>query len=292
MSLPLDRAWLAAYPLPTHDEGTDKNSRGRVLAIGGSASVPGAIALTAEAAFRAGAGKVRIATVAEAAIAIGVRMPEAGIVALPSSEGEIDLAAAGLLRDDAAHTDCMVLGPGIGDRDRANALGDALLTEPRDGLAIVLDAASAACAGGHAELIRAHRGRLVLTPHHGEMASCIDCDEADVGDDPERIAHDAAERFGAVFVLKGSRTVVAAPGEEPLLYAGGGVGLATGGSGDVLAGIIAGLLSRGTDPLVAAGWGVWLHGEAGATLARSIGPIGFLARELLAEVPRLMASVA
>jgi ADP-dependent NAD(P)H-hydrate dehydratase len=290
MTIPLDAAWLAAHPLPEHGDDTDKNSRGRVLAIGGSAGVPGAIGLTAEAAFRGGAGKVRIATIADAAIAIGVRLPEAGIVALPMSAGEIDVASAcDLLVNEAARTDCVVLGPGIGDRDRAAELGTALLAHTRDGLSIVLDAASVACAGKHAQMIRNHGGRVVMTPHHGEMAACIACDQDRIDADPERVARDAADRFGAVIVLKSSRTVIAAPGVDPLLYPGGGVGLATGGSGDVLAGIIAGLLSRGAAPLVAACWGVWLHGEAGAALARRIGPIGFLARELLAEVPGLMA---
>jgi ADP-dependent NAD(P)H-hydrate dehydratase len=289
MTRPLDREWLGEHPLPGAAAGTDKNSRGRVLAIGGSATVPGAIGLTAEAALRAGAGKVRIATVAEAAIPLGVRVPEAGMVALPSSDGEIDVpAAADMLQNNVAHIDCMVLGPGISDRDRATALGDLLLPNPREDLAVVLDAASVACASAHADLIRAHGGRIVMTPHHGEMAACIDCKMDRVDADPEAVARDAAEHFGAVIVLKSSHTLVAAPGMEPLLFPGGGVGLATGGSGDVLAGIIAGLLSRGAEPQVAAAWGVWLHGQAGAVLASKIGRVGFLARELLPEVPRLM----
>ena len=91
-------------------------------------------------------------------------------------------------------------------------------------------------------------------------------------------------------MLKASETLIVAPGEAAIRYPGGGVGLATGRSGDILAGIIAGLLSRGAEPSIAAAWGVWLHGEAGASLARSMGPIGFLGRELLAEVPRLMGA--
>jgi len=288
MTISLDSAWLDAHPLPEHAAGTTKNSRGRVLAIGGSATVPGAIRLTAEAAFRVGAGKVRIATIADAAIAIGVAMPEAGIVALPSSDGEIAIEACEVLIGNAATIDCMVLGPGISDRDRAEELGQALLSAPRDDFAIVLDAASVACAGAHADLIRRHGGRVVMTPHHGEMAACITCDEDEVAKDPERVARDAADRFGAVIVLKASETVIAAPGEEPVRYRGGGVGLATGGSGDVLAGAVAGLISRGASPFVAACWGVWLHGEAGALLAGSIGRVGFLARELLPELPGLL----
>ncbi|MDB5689715.1 MAG: NAD(P)H-hydrate dehydratase [Sphingomonas bacterium] len=287
--IPLDAAWLAAHPLPEHGDGTDKNSRGRVLAIGGSATVPGAIGLTAEAAFRAGAGKVRIATIADAAIPLGVRLPEAGTVALATSEGEIDASACDMLLREAERADCIVLGPGIGSRDRAASLGKGLLRNGREELTIVLDAASVACAGDQADLIRGHGGRVVMTPHYGEMASCVGCDEDAVAADPERSARDAADRFGAVIVLKSSRTVIAAPGEDAVIYAGGGVGLATGGSGDVLAGVIGGLLSRGAAPFVAACWGVWLHGEAGAALAGKVGRIGFLARELPAEIPGLMA---
>jgi NAD(P)H-hydrate repair Nnr-like enzyme with NAD(P)H-hydrate dehydratase domain len=101
----------------------------------------------------------------------------------------------------------------------------------------------------------------------------------------------AAERFGAVVVLKGSTSLVAAPHGELFAYAGGGVGLATGGSGDVLAGIAAGLAARGAAPLDAALWAVWLHGEAGRRCAEQLGPLGFLARELLAHVPPLMRGV-
>jgi NAD(P)H-hydrate repair Nnr-like enzyme with NAD(P)H-hydrate dehydratase domain len=104
----------------------------------------------------------------------------------------------------------------------------------------------------------------------------------------EAVALQAASKFGVVIALKGSETVIASPDGTLLRYSGGGVGLATGGSGDVLAGIIAGLLSRGASPLDAAAWGVWLHGEAGTIVADRIGPIGFLARDLLAEIPGLM----
>ena len=105
---------------------------------------------------------------------------------------------------------------------------------------------------------------------------------------PERSAVDTAARFGAVIALKGGSTVVAAPDGTTFRYAGGGIGLATSGSGDTLAGIVGGLLARGAEPLTATIWGVFLHGEAGKRLAATRGRIGFLARELLAEVPRVM----
>jgi ADP-dependent NAD(P)H-hydrate dehydratase len=155
---------------------------------------------------------------------------------------------------------------------------------------VVLDAAAISCSTRLARLIAAHEGRVVMTPHHGEMAALMNCAEESIADDDETLARDAAARFGAVVALKSARTVIAAPDGTLLRYAGGGVGLATAGSGDVLAGVISGLLARGTVPLVATAWGVWLHGQAGRALADRIGPIGFLARELLPEIPRLMAA--
>jgi hydroxyethylthiazole kinase-like uncharacterized protein yjeF len=286
---PLDRDWIAAHPLPDHPEGTDKNSRGRVVAIGGSRLVPGGLRLTGEGALRAGAGKVRMATIAEAAIPLGVACPEMAVIALPTDdEGEIAVAAADTLAETIRHCDTLLIGPGISSRDAAHALVTAMLAEPQPELSILLDAAGVACAGPCAELLRGWEGRVVLTPHAGEMAALTGLSEEQIADDDERAARDAARHYRAVLVLKGTETVIASPEGALLRYRGGCVGLATGGSGDVLAGVIAGLLSRGAPPFEAAAWGVWLHGEAGTALAERIGPIGFLARELLAEIPGLM----
>lgn len=153
------------------------------------------------------------------------------------------------------------------------------------GLPILLDAEAIAGARGCAEAIRA-RGNVVLTPHPGEMIALMDCDEAELRDSPDALVRAAAERFGVVVVLKQAETWIAAPGEGTVHY--GGAGLATAGSGDVLAGISGGLLARGLTPRTAAAWAVWLHGEAGHRLAATCGTLGFLARELPAQVPPLM----
>jgi len=135
-------------------------------------------------------------------------------------------------------------------------------------------------------------GRAVITPHAGEMAAVMGMEKEEVEADPLAVARRAAEELGAAVALKGPDTVIAAPDGRAYRYSGGRVGLATSGSGDVLAGLIAGLLARGAEPVAAAACGVWLHGEAGNALARRVGPIGFLARELPAEVPRLLARMA
>jgi len=285
----LNAAWRASNPLPTLDGPTDKNSRGRVLAVGGAASVPGAIRLTGEAALRVGAGKLQLATIASAALAIGLAVPEAGVVPLPEDdEGEIGAEPADALCRAASRCDAMVLGPGIGDPDAAARLVQLVAECARDDMALVLDAAAVACAGPLCDAVRAHTGRSVLTPHHGEMASLTGRDADAIAADPAAHAVEIAERFGAVVVLKDTETVIACPDGALLHYGGGGVGLATGGSGDVLAGVIAGLLSRGAAPATAAGWGVWLHGQAGRAVAARIGPIGLLSRELLPELPPLL----
>lgn len=282
----IDAGWRAAYPVPMPSGDTDKNSRGQVLVIGGARRVPGAVTLTAEAALRVGAGKVRIATIAAAALPLGIAMPEVGVIGLSEDDGgNIAPGDDPALSATLDRADAVVIGPGMGDRDAAAALLRTVAPRVKPGATLVLDGAAVAGAGALADVLAPLAGRLILTPHPGEMAALMDCTTGAV--DPST-AQAAAARFAAVVALKGTRTIIATPDAEPLFYSGGGVGLATGGSGDVLAGAVAGLCARGAPPHVATGWGVWLHGEAGRTLAQRVGPIGFLARELLPVLPTLL----
>lgn len=286
----LDEAWLAAHPLPSPGEDTDKNRRGRVLAGGGSETVPGALLLVGEAALRAGAGKIQLAVPERTAIPLGVAMPEAAVFGLPvNAAGELGRPAGGKLAALVERCDALVLGPGTGNEADAVGFLEAVLAHGGD-FALLLDAALLGAVPRVAERVRAHRGPVVLTPHPGEMASLMDCGEDEVAADGEALARRAAERFGATVVLKGSRTHIASPAGELLHYPGGGPGLATGGSGDVLAGAIGGLLARGADPLVAAAWGVWTHGEAGKLLAQRIGRLGFLGREIPLAIAGVLAT--
>jgi ADP-dependent NAD(P)H-hydrate dehydratase len=288
-TIPLDSSWIAANPPPVHGIGTTKNSRGRVLAIGGSAMVPGALRLTGEAALRVGAGKLQMATIESAAIGLGLLVPEAGVLALPQdSDGEIDGAAGPLLEKSLNGCDTLIIGPGMGSTDAAKALLQLILMQPCDEVTMVVDALAIGSARDLRETLAAFDGRMVFTPHHGEMAMLTGIDEDAIAQSPEKIARDVAAQYGAVVVLKGSDTVIAALDGTTLHYGGGGTGLATGGSGDVLAGAIGGLLSRGAFPIIAAGWGVWLHGQSGRRVATTSGPIGFLGREVPAEFPRLL----
>lgn len=288
--IPLDSNWLRENPLPPPDPHADKNARGRVLAVGGCTGVPGGLLLTAEAALRTGAGKVQIATVASSTLALGIAMPEIAVIPLDEDAGgEIsgDLAPveAAFSRCDAA-----IIGPAMYSGAIAGRIVDRLLAAESDA-ALILDCAALAELGPRAAILSKRQQPAILTPHIGEMAAMIGRDAEAIEADRSAFVLSAAERFGAVVVLKGSTSLIADPSGAIFAYAGGGVGLATGGSGDVLAGIAAGLAARGAEPLDAALWAVWLHGEAGRRCAERIGPIGFLARELLAHVPGLMRGI-
>ena len=282
----LDDEWLDEHPLPAIDHDTDKNRRGRLLIAGGSQNVPGALLLTGEAGYRAGAGKVQLAVPQATTSSIGVLMPEAAVFGMDiNDKGELGPAPERLAKL-IDRCDALVLGPGMGADSDARNLLEAVLAQKGTQVALLLDAAAIAVSPDFADELRAWSGPLVLTPHPGEMASLMRC-ETDAVEDA--MAQEAADRFGATVLLKGPHTLVASPGGgEVLQYEGPGPGMATGGSGDVLAGIIGGLLARGADARTAAAWGVWAHGEAGRILASSVAPIGFLARELLPQVPALL----
>jgi hydroxyethylthiazole kinase-like uncharacterized protein yjeF len=288
---PLDSNWLRANPLPSPDPHADKNARGRVFIVGGCARIPGGLLLTAEAALRAGAGKVQLATAGSTALALGIAMPEIAVFPMEEDgDGEIVCLSERLLVT-IARSDALILGPAMSQGEMAGGMVDELLCDACDHLTLILDAAALMMLRLRARAVAVRSSPAVLTPHIGEMAAMLDCDASAIEADRSAAVRRAAERYGAIVVLKGSTSLVADRDGRLFAYAGGGVGLATGGSGDVLAGIAAGLAARGASPLEAALWAVWLHGEAGRRCAEQIGPIGFLARELLAHVPGLMRAL-
>ena len=281
----LTAALLARWPLPQAEQG-DKESRGRVLVVGGAAAMPGAVILAATAALRAGAGKLQIATAASVRGLVAAAVPEACVFALPETrDGAIAPRAADEIarRSRAAHA--LLVGPGM--MGNVTALMRALAPQLGDA-SVVLDAEAMMFLAGEPTALRHLDGRLVLTPHAGEFASLRAVDKRAAQQQALALARAAAAELRAVVALKGAETVVTAPDGEAYVNRTGNSGLATSGSGDTLAGIIAGLLARGCAPLAATAWGVHLHGRAGDVLARTIGPLGFLARELLAAIPPLM----
>ncbi|CAO3414910.1 NAD(P)H-hydrate dehydratase [Azospirillum endophyticum] len=287
---------LRGMPLPLPDGDGDKETRGRALVVAGSVPVPGGALLAGIGVLRAGAGKLQIATAASIAPHLGLALPEALVAGLPETpEGGIAAEAAGTLADRASRCDTVLIGPGMMDEAAVADLTADLLTrlERGDrGPRFVLDAGALAGLGRDPAPLHRHEDRVVITPHAGEMAGLLGCSREQVEADPLGTARRAAALLKAVVALKGGCTRIVAPDGRAWAYRGGTVGLATSGSGDTLAGIVTGLMARGANPEQAAIWGVYLHGEVGNRLCRRIGPLGFLARELLAEIPAVMAELA
>ncbi|MGZ5845986.1 MAG: NAD(P)H-hydrate dehydratase [Ramlibacter sp.] len=276
----IDAGALRAWPLPPLDGEADKEARGQVLVIAGSREVPGAAVLAATAALRVGAGKLAIATVASVAVPIALAMPEARVIALPeTSSGGIDTQAVRLLEHEVRSAGCVLLGPGMLDRVATRDLA-AALAPLLAGRAAVFDAA----AMDAAPFLGRFDEPVLLTPHAGEMAHLTGDDKEAILRDPGQAARTAAHRWNAVVAVKGPCTVVASPDGRAWMHEGGNAGLATSGSGDTLAGAIAGLAARGATLEQACAWGVLLHAQAGERLAARLGPVGYLARELPLEM--------
>ena len=278
---------LKDWPLPQPGDAADKEERGLALVLAGSSEMPGAAVLAGIAALRAGAGKLVIGTAAGVASWVAAQVPEARVIALPeTAAGGPALQGVAKLADVLPGARAVLIGPGMQDEPGTVAFVERLLAEAGSGFAtpVLLDALAmnAMPSRPRAEL------SLVLTPHAGEMARlCGDGKEAVLAE-PLQTARRCARRWNAVVALKGARTVIASPNGKAWLHQGGNAGLATSGSGDVLAGLICGILARGGTPEQATVWGVALHARAGDRLAARVGPLGYLARELAAEAPRVM----
>jgi ADP-dependent NAD(P)H-hydrate dehydratase len=280
----VDADLLRGWPLPRPDEAGDKESRGRVLVVAGSREMPGAVLLAATAALHAGAGKLAVATAASVAPGIALALPEARVIALPESpRGGMRAEGLRLLEECAACTDAVVVGPGMLDRDAVQVFVAQLLALVPQA-PVLLDAL--ALDAIHALPARAQP--VILTPHAGEMAHLTGASKDDVRAHAERFAREQARRWNAVVALKGATTVVADPEGHCWRHDASVPGLGTSGSGDVLAGLVGGLAARGADSARATVWGVALHAAAGGALAARSGALGYLARELSAEVPRLL----
>jgi len=185
-----------------------------------------------------------------------------------------------------AGCDAVLIGPGMTDAGAVAELTGCLLNH-LDGPALVLDALAFSTLRADAGR-RGPMGRIVVTPHAGEMAKFLGIRREDVEGDPLKAARKAAAGLPGVVAMKGAETYVVSEDGEVLLSRNGCIGLATSGSGDTLAGILAGLLARGTQPVLATAWAVYMHGQAGTDLAKERGEFGFLAREIPAEIPRIM----
>ena len=285
--IPVTPALLRRWPLPRAHADGDKEDRGVALVIGGSAEVPGALLLAGVAALRAGAGKLQLAGPRSICITLGVAVPEARVIPLSeTSAGNLDRNSGKRAAEHAQAADAFLVGPGMLDEDAIQQMMEQLLPRIARG-PLVLDAMALSSLRGGRYRFSAD-AQVLLTPNYVEMARLTGDTLESVERDPASAATALARAIDAVVALRGPDTYIATPDGEMFHYSTGKVGLATSGSGDVLAGIAVGLLARGATAEQAGSWAVYLHGEAGNNLARAIGSIGFLARELLPEIPRVM----
>ncbi len=280
--------------LPRRLPHAHKGSNGKALVIAGSQNYVGAVGLAAKGAGRSGAGLVTVAAPAGLQPYVAGVMPEATHMPLPEGPvpGILDMVAMSAL-SSVSDYDAFLVGCGVGHHQRTVQFLRALLLQP-DGLRmapIVLDADALGCMAGVADWWASLPSPAILTPHPGEMSRLTGLSTQEVQADRLNVAEAHARKWGVVVVLKGAYTVVAAPQGQTRISPWAVPALATAGTGDVLAGVIVGLLAQGLTPFDAASGGVYLHALAGRMASTGRGNIGLLASDLFDHLPKAIDAV-
>lgn len=267
--------------LPDRNAWSHKGNYGRILLLCGSRNYTGAAAMAAMAALRSGAGLVYLG-VPESIHAIEAsKLTEPVILPLPDEGGMLSASSVEKIRALLVDMDAVLIGPGLGQSEGTLAVLIAVLQECK--CPVVVDADGINLLASHKDILRGRDFVTILTPHEGEYRRIM----GDVGQNRMDAAVRLALKFRGIAVLKGHETVIT-DGDRRYLNRTGNPGMATGGSGDVLAGIITALLGQGLPPLEAAAAGVWLHGAAGDICAGEIGQYGMLPTDMIKVLPRLL----
>lgn len=267
--------------LPVRDRFSHKGDMGRVLLLCGSEGFTGAAALAAMGALRSGSGLVYLGVPRSIYAIEAIKLNEAIVFPLDEKDGKLSRAAISTISEMLPRMDAVLIGPGLG----VNADTEALVCYicRHFDRPIVLDADGISIMKTHKDILRDRTGVTILTPHEGEFTRFTDM----VISDRCRNAEDLAKDLECVVALKGHHTVIT-DGVHGYMNHTGNPGMAVGGSGDVLAGIIVSLIGQGIPPIVAAACAAWLHGAAGDICAKRIGQYGLLPSDILAVLPRLM----
>ena len=267
--------------LPDRAADAHKGCFGKILLLCGSRGFTGAAALAAMGALRSGAGLVYLG-VPESIYAIeAVKLTEAIVFPLPEEDGKLSAAAVPEILRRLPSMDAVVLGCGLGQSEGVWTTVKTVL-EHAD-CPVVLDADGINLAAQHKDVLRGRRGITILTPHMGEFARL----GGETTGERTAAAMAMARELGCIVLLKGQGTVIT-DGQTTYINPTGNPGMAVGGSGDVLAGIIGALLGQGIDPIEAAACGAWVHGAAGDLCAREIGQYGMLPMDMVRSLPRLL----
>jgi ADP-dependent NAD(P)H-hydrate dehydratase / NAD(P)H-hydrate epimerase len=275
--------------LPEREPGAHKGDYGHALIAAGSPGKAGAAILAARAAVRAGAGLVTAAVPDPILQTVDLGSIESMTLGLPSgTTGQIAERAADVLLDAAEGKTVLALGPGLGQEPATAAVIRRVVLECL--LPLVLDADGVNAFAGRAGELSGRRAETVLTPHPGELGRVLGISTAQIQEDRVAAARGAAEETGAIVVLKGHLTLVAS-GTAVFVNPTGNPGMATGGTGDVLTGLIAGLLAQGLDALDATLVAVYLHGLAGDLAASRLGEVSLAAGDLIEILPAAFAAL-
>ena len=267
--------------LPDRKPDSHKGDYGKILLLCGSRGYTGAAALAAMGALRSGAGLVYLA-VPESIYAIeACKLTEAIVLPLPDEGGTIAMSALPEIRRLLPKMDAVLIGCGLGQSEGTRAVLETVLREFSG--PVVVDADGINLLAKHMDILRERHAPTILTPHAGEFVRIGGDNKADRVSETLRFAM----KYGCILLLKGHETVIS-DGKETYVNQTGNPGMAVGGSGDVLSGIIVSLLGQGIEPLKAAACGAWLHGKAGDICAEKIGQYGMLPTDLVEVLPRLL----
>ncbi len=267
--------------LPVRDEYGHKGDFGKILLLCGSRGFTGAAWFSAMGALRSGAGLVYLG-VPESIYAIeAVKLNEPVVFPLPEFEGKLSIQAVPEILERLPKMDAVLIGCGLGQSEGTLAVVQAVLEHAQ--CPVVLDADGINLLAEHKDILRGRQQPTILTPHDGEFTRFGGV----LGEDRMASASQFAREYGCILLLKGHRTCIT-DGNTHYRNHTGNSGMAVGGSGDVLAGIIVGLLGQGMAPLEAAACGAWLHGSAGDLCAADLGEYGMLPTDMLGYLPRLM----
>jgi len=279
------KGWLPFRPNTSH-----KGDYGGVLIVAGSRGMAGAACLTAEAAARAGAGLVTLAVPESVYLPVASKLTEVMVAPIPcTGEGTVSKEALPLIRSMMDRADVLAMGPGLsGNSETWDAVRKIIMFS---GIPLVLGADALNAVAGRTDLLGKVKVPLVLTPHPGEMGRLTGLSVASIQQDRLNLARRWSSEWGAVLVLKGCRSIIASPDGTTYINPTGNPGMATGGSGDVLTGVIAGLLAQGMEVSRAAAAGVYLHGLAGDRAALEKGMLGLVAGDILHSLPGVIRAV-
>jgi NAD(P)H-hydrate epimerase len=275
----------AAVRLPERPADGHKGTFGRVFVLAGSSGLTGAAILASEAALRVGAGLVTLGIPRSLNPILEVKLTE--VMTLPLAEtgtGALSGEAWETIAERVATCDALAIGPGLGRHPETVSLVRRVLKERQGPLVVDADALNQVAPAG----LGVFPSNAVITPHPAELARLVGTSTAEIQSNRLAAAENAARELGCVVVLKGAGTIAAAPDGHLWIGPAGTAALATGGTGDVLTGVIAGLMAQGLPPLDAAIAGVYVHGRAGEMLADEVGLAGALAGELLPILPRVL----